>query len=227
MVHTMRLTRSFDKLGRTLVGLLLPPHCPVCEAVLPLSEPMNLCPVCYGRLPWWDKTGVLPPQLPKAIDTFDAPCVYEGMVRDAILRMKFQDTPALAGVLAKLLLPVIPSNATVLVPVPMHGRALRGRLYNQAALLAQAVGKLKGIPADVTALVRINPSDGQARRTRAQRLKLSSTDFVAHPRLADQHVVLVDDIYTTGATAKACALALRKAGVASVHVRTLAYTSEK
>lgn len=221
----MMLTRLFDKTWRHVVGLILPPSCPLCEAPLPAVEPVNLCHGCYAKLPWWDKTGVLPPELPKAVDDFTAPCLYGGVLRDAILQLKFQDGTVLAGILAKLLVPCVPVGADMLVPVPMHGRALRGRLYNQAALLAQALAGKVGIVADVTALVRVKPSDGQARRTRAQRLTLASTDFVAAARVAGKHVVLVDDIYTTGATVRACALALKKAGAARVSVVTLAYTA--
>ena len=219
------LARLFDKAWRHVVGLMLPPSCPLCEAPLPAVEPVNLCHACYAKLPWWDKTGVLQPELPSGVDCFAAPCVYEGILREAILQLKFKDGTVLAGVLAKLLVPCVPAGADVLVPVPMHGRALRGRLYNQAALLAQALAGRVGIVADVTALVRVKPSDGQASRTRAQRLELASTDFVASARVVGKHVVLVDDIYTTGATARACALALKKAGAARVTVVTLAYTA--
>lgn len=112
-----------------------------------------------------------------------------------------------------------------MVPVPMHASALRVRFYNQAALLAQELARLTGQRTDVTALTRVRPSDGQAKRTRAQRLQLSSADFVAHGRVSGRNILLVDDIYTTGATARACALALKKAGAARVHVFTLAYTA--
>lgn len=221
----MNVWTWFGKLAHAAMGLVLPPACAVCESPLPVGEPLGLCVGCFGRLPRWDKSGVLPPQLPKVIDAFAAPCLYEGVMRDAILRMKFQDGTHLAPVLAKLLVPLVPEGAAMLVPVPMHRKALRGRLYNQAALVAQALALKVGIPADVTALVRVKPSDGQAKRTRAQRLKLASSDFAASAKVAGKHVVLVDDIYTTGATAKACALALKKAGAVRVDVLTLAYTA--
>lgn len=140
--------------------------------------------------------------------------------------MKFKDGTVCAGVLAKLMAPLVPTGAeVVLVPVPMHKKALQKRLYNQAVLLARAMGKIRGVPVAVDGLVRVKPSDGQAQRTRAQRLKLSSKDFEGRRDVLEgKRVVLVDDIYTTGATAKACALALKRAGAARVEVVTLAYT---
>jgi ComF family protein len=223
MVETMDLRGWIDKAWRHAVALALPPACVLCGETLPATEPLGFCPSCYAKLPWWDKSGVLPPDLPCAVDAFFAPCLYDGVLRDAILRLKFRDGTQLAPTLAKLLLPLVPPGDALLVPVPMHRGAFRKRLYNQSALLARALGRLAGKPVDVRALIRLKPSDGQARRTRAQRLKLSSADFKA-ARVEGRHIVLVDDIYTTGATARACALALKSAGAEKVTVLALAYT---
>lgn len=223
----MRLTEVFDKTWKHVVALVLPPTCLGCGGALGATEPVGLCADCYAKLPWWDKTGVLPPQLPVAVDEFRAPCLYDGVLREAILKLKFEDGTAVADVLSRIMAPLVPDDeSALLVPVPMHPSALRKRLYNHAALLAQGLGRIHYLPVDVTALKRIRPSDGQAKRTRAQRLKLSSADFAADgARVAGRHIVLVDDIFTTGATARACAMALKKAGAARVTVLTLAYTA--
>lgn len=223
----MQLIGMFDKAWRHLVALVLPPTCLACSAPLAVTEPVGLCADCYAKLPWWDKTGVLPPKLPQAVDEFRAPCLYDGVLREAILKLKFQDGTAIADVLARILAPLVPDDReALLVPVPMHPSALRRRLYNHAALLAQGLGRIHYLPVDVTALKRVKASDGQAQRTRAQRLKLSSNDFDAdEARVRGRHVVLVDDIFTTGATARACAIALKKAGAERVTVLTLAYTA--
>ena len=223
----MSLMRWIDKALRHALAAVLPPACVACDEHLPAAEPVGFCPSCYAKLPWWDKTGVLPPELPAAVDGFAAPCLYQGVLREAILRLKFKDGTGVARILAKLAAPLVPGDAELLVPVPMHRRALRRRMYNHAALLAAAMGRLRKVPVGLRALVRVRPSDGQAQRTRAQRLKLSSADFRAEAaKVAGKHVVLVDDIYTTGATARACALALKAAGAAKVSVVTLAYTPE-
>lgn len=221
----MRVWRLFDKFWRRVVAVALPPSCLLCEAVLPYDEPVGMCPSCYARLPWWDKTGVLPPRLPKALDGLAAPCLYAEPLRAALLRMKFQDGPHMAAVLAKLLLPHVPAGDDwLVVAVPMHAAALRRRTYNQALLLARQVARGRHLPVAVHGLRRVRPSDGQARRTRAQRLKLSSADFAASVCVQGLRVLLVDDIYTTGATARACAVALKKAGASHVQVLVVAYT---
>lgn len=226
MLATMRVRQLFDKFWRRAVAVALPPACVLCEEVLPYDEPVGMCPACYAKLPWWDKTGVLPPQLPKAVDGFAAPCLYEEPLRSAILRLKFEDGTALAAVLARLMRGHLPAGDDwLVVAVPMHRSALRARTYNQALLLAREVATARRWRLLVDGLVRVKPSDGQARRTRAQRLKLASSDFAASPQVAGRKVLLVDDIYTTGATARACALALKKIGAVRVEVVTLAFTA--
>lgn len=207
------------------LGVLLPPTCFACHGRLPATEPVGICANCYGKLPWWNTVQVLPPKLAPAVSSFAAPCLYEGNLREMILRLKFHDTPQMARPLARLLLPVLPKDQGLLViAVPSHPKRLRERLYNHAALLADELAKLKGYATLPTALVRLKPSSPQNSKTRAQRLKLSGNDFKASEKVKGKHVLLVDDIFTTGATARACALALRKAGASRVSVVTLAYT---
>jgi ComF family protein len=207
-----------------LVGWFLPPACVACNARLPPGEPVGFCPTCYAKLPWWDKTGVLPPQLPVAVAGFAAPLLYEGKVREVILHWKFHDRPDVTGALAKLMAEKMPEGEWLVVPVPVHPKKLRQCTYNHAALLAQAVGRIKGLPVDVLSLRKVKDGKLQAAKTRAQRLKLSGNDFKCAD-LTGRQVVLVDDIFTTGATARACALALRRAGAVNVQVRTLCYTA--
>jgi ComF family protein len=210
-------------LGR-LLSLILPPACVACSARLPGSEPVGFCPNCYAKLPWWDKTGVRPPELPTGVAGFVAPLLYEGNIRELILRWKFHDRPEVTKALARLMVDRLPKGAWLIVPVPIHPKKLRARTYNHAALLAQALGKISGLPVDVLSLRKIKDGKLQAAKTRAQRLKLSGSDF-ACADMSGWEVILIDDIFTTGATVRACALALRRAGAKRVDVRTLCYTA--
>jgi len=222
-----RVRQALLKGGQRVWALVLPPSCPGCMEVLPYSEPVGFCATCYGKMPWWNTAQMLAPHLPPVIADFKAPCLYEEPLRNAILQLKFHDAVPFVKPLAKMLVPYVPADHTnlVLVPVASHRSRLRIRRYNHAALLVQRLSKLTGCPCNVTALKRVKAEKPQVTKTRAQRLKLPASDFWANPKVfAGKDVILVDDIYTTGATARACALALKKAGAQRIEVLTLAYT---
>ena len=225
-----RLRQATIAVVQHAFATVLPPSCPGCMGLLPATEPVGFCATCYAKMPWWNTARILPPQLPAAINSFTAPCLYEEPLRNAILQLKFHDAAAFTRPLSKLLQPHVPKleNAApiLLVPVPSHPSRIRKRRYNHAALLVQSLAKLTGHPCNVTALKRLRKDSPQAAKTRAARLRLPASAFSANPKVfTGQHILLIDDIYTTGATVRACALALRKAGATRVDVLTLAYTT--
>jgi ComF family protein len=115
----------------------------------------------------------------------------------------------------------------IIVPVPLHWRRLATRTFNQAAWLAKALSRETGLPWSPDLLVRRKPG-GQAGLTAAQRRARVQGAFRApNPkRVAGKRILLVDDVITTGATAEACARALKRAGAATVHVAALARVVE-
>lgn len=122
----------------------------------------------------------------------------------------------------------IEKEGAILIPIPLHWRRLWQRKYNQAALLAQAVAKRAHCPVLLDGLQRLHYRPPQAGLSRAQRLTNLRGNFRVHPKhLADlqgKHVILIDDVMTTGATLNACARALKKAKVSRVYALTLART---
>jgi len=225
MCHRGAMFSTWGQLWQQGLSLVLPHRCPGCESPLPRALSTAFCATCYGQLPWWSPALILPPPLPRSLASFQAPLLYEEPLRRTLLALKFNDATHLAPLLARLLLPGLPVAAhTVLVPVPMHPRALRRRTYNHAALVVQELAKLSGLPADVLSLTRVKAGVPQHNLSRAGRLRLTRSSFACSPALAGKTVILVDDIFTTGATLGACAGALKAAGVVAVHGRTLAYT---
>jgi ComF family protein len=154
-----------------------------------------------------------------------APLRYTGAVAQAIQRLKFEDAAWVARPLASLIRPLVAAlrgSVDVVVPVPLHVARLRARGYNQAALLARHAAR-RLVPVDHGALTRPRDTPAQRRLTRAQRLENLRGAFEAQPRrVHGRRILLVDDVLTTGATAAACALALRCAGAPEIHVLTLA-----
>jgi ComF family protein len=115
-------------------------------------------------------------------------------------------------------------EAEVLVPVPLHPRRRRERGFNQADLLAAAVGRRCRLPVAATALVRRKDTAPQAGLSAAgRRLNVAGAFGVRRrARIAGRVVVLVDDVLTTGATALACARALNDAGAREVRLLAVA-----
>lgn len=226
--ETMLQSYDFRKFiqGRWLVDMLLPPTCAVCQVILARGEDLGLCPSCWKDLPRWKKSHVPLPRLPLHLDSFDAPFLYEGAARDLILQLKFADKTELAPVLAPFMIQALPKiEDALLVPIPLHKKRLRKRLFNQAVLLAQEISKKANIPLDIEVLQKIIHTTPQAQKSAKGRAKLAQSVFEVVGDVNGKNIILIDDIYTTGSTLNAAAGQLKKAGAASVHAVTVAYTA--
>lgn len=153
---------------------------------------------------------------------------YGDHARDALHAFKFGGRRALASPLGDLLAELGPAlplpGVDVIVPVPLHPRRERERGFNQSWLLARRVAAAWRITARADVLIRpVATAPQTALGGEARRLNVGGAFRVRRPELvAGRHVLLVDDIMTTGATAEACARALREAGAATVGVVTVA-----
>lgn len=118
------------------------------------------------------------------------------------------------------------AQADYLVPVPLHRWRLIARRYNQAALIAQALSKQVEIPTILDALVRTRITASQGHLTAKERYKNVKRAFAVNKKRCDEikgkSIIIIDDVYTTGATAKECTKALLKAGAEKVFVLSLA-----
>jgi ComF family protein len=154
---------------------------------------------------------------------------FGDVVREALHAFKFGGKRALARPLGDLLADAARScpaarGADVLVPVPLHRERERERGFNQAALLAERLGRLWGVavaPGALARTVATPPQTGLAGE--ARRANVRGAFAVPRPaQVTGRHILLVDDVMTTGATADACARALRRAGATEVGVLTVA-----
>lgn len=160
-------------------------------------------------------------------DTARAVGIYEGALRVAVLALK--EKPFVSSRVRNLLAPPCqnyPFNQTAkVVPVPLHDKRLRQRGFNQAAFLARILSSQTGLPNLENCLARelyTSPHrvgmDVQARRESVEK-----AFAVKQPRLIkDEKILLVDDVFTSGATASACAKALKENGASEVFVLTIA-----
>jgi ComF family protein len=241
-----RMTRPRSLLFRASLGLLdliLPPQCVCCDAVVAVQG--QLCAACFGRTnfisePCCARCGVpfaaaaqgdaaaLCPSCQEAPPLFGrarAALRYDAQGRQLILPLKHADRPELAAVLAPHMAragAALLRLADLLVPVPLHRKRLFKRRYNQAALLAIAVGRIAGVRALPDGLVRRRATDSLDHKTPAERAAEVRDAFAVRPAraglLSGRSVVLIDDVMTSGATANACTAALLADGVRSVDV---------
>lgn len=153
--------------------------------------------------------------------------VYEGALRASVLALKRE--PHAARRISRLMFEAqqqAPLNvATRIVPVPLHAERERERGFNQAAILGRALAALSGLPFDEWSLARTayTAQHRAGMDARARRETVAEAFEVRRPRLIQgKRLLLVDDVLTTGATASACARALKAAGAQAVFVLTLA-----
>ncbi len=176
----------------------------------PLDE-YDLCTVCRQSLTRFD-----------AVYSYGS---YEGPLQKLIQTFKYGKVETLAQPLSRMLIRAIPLDQTFdgVIAMPMHWRKKWERGFNQAELLARPVAKRYGLKLSKH-LRRTRYTKSQAGLTEAQRQENLSGSFVVRnaEAVAGKHILLIDDVFTTGATLRAAASALKTAGAARVSALTLA-----
>lgn len=241
----VRLGRSLAGLGRLLLDQFYPLACIACQA--PLEDSNGLCAACFAGLrqisaPLCPVLGI-PFDIDQGPDALSAEALadpppfararaavcYGEIAGTLVSRLKYGDRPELARFCARLMAAGgrdLWAAGPVLVPVPLHASRLRFRRYNQSMLLARELGRLTGLAVDPHLVRRHRKTRQQVGLSGDGRLRNVQGAFSVHPRLPERlqgrPVVLVDDVYTTGATVKAVTRVLKRAGAGEVNVMTFA-----
>lgn len=206
-----------------LMDLLFPPRCILCRELLAKGE-KDLCEECV----------IFGPDYPNRkkriqfLDSFAAVWYYEGNVRKSILRYKFyharQYAPGYGRLLGGRIAEVYPEGFDILTWVPVSPLRKLTRGYDQAALLADAVGtELEMVPVPLLKKIRHNrPQSGISKEEKRRANVLGAYRVTDPAAISGKKILLLDDVLTTGSTAGECARMLKTAGAKEVHCAVLA-----
>jgi ComF family protein len=233
------------RLSELATDLVLPPTCPGCGAAssdghalcarcwsaIRFIEP-PLCPVYGTPFPHELGEGIVSPEAladPPPFGRARAAVVYGDVARRLVQQLKYHDRPHLAALMAIAMRragSALLADCSVIVPIPLYRWRLWARRFNQAAALGAALSRFSGVRHDPLVLERAKPTRSQVGLSAQQRAENVRGAFRVpegkRSRVAGAAVLLVDDVYTSGATAKAATGALLRAGAASVDVLTFA-----
>lgn len=245
----LRMPGTIGRRLAVLLDIVLPPRCALTGEIVPRNGTLSpeawaglsfiaapLCDICglpfgYDEDPDADgaQERICASCLdhPPAYDSARAALRYDSGSRDLILGFKHADqthltrlfTPWLAHAGAEMI-----AESDMLAPVPLHRWRLLKRRYNQAALLAYSLGRASGVAVIPDLLVRSRATKSQGKCNAGGRRRNVRGAFACPrpERVAGRRIVLVDDVFTTGATIEECAKVLKGAGAVSVDVLTIA-----
>jgi ComF family protein len=225
----------FSELNRGLVHLFYPRLCEGCGKALSGGEKV-LCLGCAEELP---ETGYhnIPDnetalrfagRVPFMNATSLAYFTDDGLLQLLLHGLKYKGKKEIGYYLgARLGLSLKNTDwagaIDTIVPVPLHRRKEAKRGYNQSMLIAEGIGDMLNIPVSGKLLLRVRDTESQTRKTRTERVNNMADAFTIpkHISLSGKHILLIDDVLTTGATLEACALALLKQEGVRVSIGTI------
>jgi ComF family protein len=225
---------ALSRLTRHAADLLLPASCLLCggdsksEVVcaacageLPqLTE--QRCPLCADRTTHGERCGAClkdPPAFTRTLVAYR----YDYPLDRIVHALKYGLQLAVAGWCADQLAPLTGDERfDRILPLPLHDERLRERGFNQSGEIAKALGRRLDLPVDLTSLLRTRATPPQAELPHKERLRNVRGAFECRTDLTGQHLLLIDDVMTTGATANECARILKLHGAASVTVAVVA-----
>ncbi len=231
-----------------LLQFFIPSQCPLCDKFLS-EDGKGICTDCLSEIYW-----IKPPFCSICGTPYvsnvsgDHPCggclkkrryfsmarsigAYEGSLREAIHRWKYEGKTSLTPYFGQWMVEGLshywnPKELDLLIPVPLHKHRLRDRGFNQALLLVKEIHSQIGIPYLKRALRKRKPTPPQVDLNGLERERgvKGAFEITERDKIVEKSILLIDDVYTTGATVNECAKILLEGGAKRVDVLTLART---
>ena len=235
----MNLTRAAEYIYDVVLTLAYPQICVICGNSVEQRRFGGVCEACWkGTRIFADEERIClkcgAPDQERcgrceelAFTAARAAGSYEGALRESVLLLKRQPyvPPHVESLLTEVVRREPLSRSTRVIPVPLHPKRLRTRGFNQASIIGRTVSKVLKLPLDEVSLVRVSTTEKYraGMDTKGRRDTVAGAFRVAYPRLiAGEDILLVDDVFTTGATVSACAEVLINSGAGNVFVLTVA-----
>ena len=211
--------------------LLFPPKCIFCGCLLVTHSDLNICDICYNKIPFNEEDIIFAPGSGESTGCDGAICVcrYSGIIKDSLIRFKFYNKPGYYRTFANLLhsriIKVTDSGKfDMVISVPLHKHKEFSRGYNQAYLISRALSREINLPECSFLLKRIRNTNAQSLLDRENRQENIRDAFKVtnYEKVKDKSILLIDDILTTGCTIDECSRMLKEAGVKSVTAAVVA-----
>jgi ComF family protein len=215
-----------------VLDYVLPPRCPGCGDVVDADH--RFCALCWDRLEFLTGAGCARCSIPLRLDdgltcgpclstppSFDgviAAVAYGDIARRVALRLKYGRRTGLARTIASVLSPRLDAMDALFIPVPLHRWRLWSRGFNQSQAIGTALARSHGTVCRPDLLTRTRATPALRGMNASERRRTVKSAFGMTARLDGQAIYLVDDVFTTGATADACARVLKRAGAGRVTV---------
>lgn len=213
------LRTTIRRIGAGLLDIVYPPQCAGCGRI-----DHDLCPYCRAHLSRSNPVLMIR-DCPAPLTAAVATARHEGIVREVIQALKYDARPQLGqllGARAAAALEQTNWQVELILPVPLHPLRLRERGYNQSQRIAETVALMSGIPLSESSLLRTRATRSQVGLSGPERrLNLQDAFVAVGDAVSQRHVLLIDDVFTTGSTLSACATALYTVGAASVYGLTV------
>lgn len=216
------MLRVFKQYAEDFLSLFFPEVCCSCGKHL-IADEYLLCTACLFNLPYTNFHLQHDNQVARQF-WGRVPLVYAGAflyfhkhtnVQDLIHQLKYKNKPELGHLIGKMYGKVLhelvhSSGTDLLIPVPLHHSRLKERGYNQSYCIAEGLSSVLGIPVSEQHLIRHKATDTQTHKSRFSRFEnmTSVLTLTRADELEGKHILLVDDVVTTGATLESCALLL-------------------